>query len=273
MVTAVIISVLILLHVYLEQLSFQERQLNSVFAHRIQNYIEPTRKCYEELALTQQRQADGLKAPAQQSCNEALVPKRILDKLKSMPPEKLRQAYSELEYTMRMTDNTIKDGKLQIRQVPVLGIEVPANDFVIVMSLMSLVFVVGVWINLRGIKAALSALANRKDGEIMRLAKLNTVFLTALEADRGHNLAKATRSFVLWLPFGAIVAATVLGYWDPIAKLLRGPNEWHFGPMDFVLLHLGIALVVILLHFWVAIECKFVLRDTDELFSRDPAKP
>lgn len=268
--TAVLISVLILLHMYLDQFSFQDQQLATVFGYRMTRYALPMQKCYHDLAQYRQQQADGLWAlfPGT-SCNEGLIPKAMLDKAKNLKLPDLLKAYSEQEYIMRVTDKTIADTKFEIRRIPLLGVEVPANDFVPVMAMMSFVFVMGVWTNLRGVRAALAALANRRDSEVMRLARLNTLFLTALETERGHVWARVTRLLAIWLPFGSLFVATIIAYVDIYGTLLAG-SPYTYGPLHLIHMHLAGATVLIMLHGSVAIACTIVLSDIDKLFTPQP---
>ncbi|GEM_PF-5595248 len=267
MITAVLISVLILLHIYLEQFGFQDHQLRSLYQYRTEKYTIPVLKCYEALAVHRQREEDKLATmfPGE-VCNASLIPEKRLKQIIDLPRSDLLAEYSDAEYTIKMSENTLAASKLQIRQIPLLGIEVPANDFVTVMAVMSLVFVTGVWVNCRGVRAALVAIVKRNDSELLRLARLNTVFVTNLEDDRGRPLAVTIRSLVIWLPFVSILAATVIGY-RPVFIALVKNTAGHWGPMDFVFGHLVIAVVVILLHLWVGVECKFVLRDIDSQLS------
>lgn len=263
MITAVLISVLILLHIYLEQFGFQDHQLRSLYGHRVQNYTMDILKCYKALAMHLQRDADGLKSDFPNDiCNESLIPSQKLKEIKTLPRLDLLAEYSNSEYTIKTSENTLNASKLQIRQIPLLGVEVPANDFVTVMSIMSLVFVIGVWINLRGVRAALSALAKHNDPDVIRIARLNTIFISALEEDKGRRLAGITRSLAIWLPFLSILVATVIGY-VPIFAYLVKPTQFHFGPMALVFAHLSIAAIVILFHLWFGVQCEFVLKDID----------
>lgn len=75
--------------------------------------------------------------------------------------ERFLSIYSDREYTIRLTDNTLSKEVLQIRKIPLLGIEVSANDFVTVMAIMSLVFATGVWLDQRRSKGAGKAQRHR----------------------------------------------------------------------------------------------------------------
>jgi hypothetical protein len=268
MTTAVLISVLILLHIWLERFGFQEQQLRNSFAHRVKQHVPEVQKCYADLARHLQRTQDQLPSKEPDSCQPGNFPHEIGKQIRGEATDIARflSIYSDREYKIRMTDNTLGKEVLQVRKIPLLGVEVPANDFVTVMAVMSLVFASGVWLNLRSINAALKALAKRGDPELVKTARLHTAFLTSLETTRSEALARGVRSLAIWLPFMSLFIATLLGYWEPIRDALKGTKQWNYGDMDAMMMHLAVAAVLILLHLWIAIEAKHTVRGIDELF-------
>jgi hypothetical protein len=104
---------------------------------------------------------------------------------------------------------------------------IPANDFVIIMAILSMFIVIGIWLNLRGIHAALSLLRLHSDINVIKVAQLNTVFLTYSEIG-GNRFAKQIRALSMWLPFISIVSATLIGYYPVIKnRFMDGDN--HIG--------------------------------------------
>jgi hypothetical protein len=92
------------------------------------------------------------------------------------------------------------------------------------------------------------------------------VFLTSLEIGHANALARVARTAAIWLPFVAITGGTLLGYFEFFTQMIDG-TPWHFGQTKFVLTHLLVAAIVILLHLWIAVECKQVLKQLDELLA------
>lgn len=263
MTTAALISVLILLHVYLEQFGFQDHQLETVYSNRIENYVMESQQCLEDLIKKRYAQHND---PGDRQDNCERIPKGMQERFSKLSDEDILKEYSSRRYRITMTDNTIRDAKLQIRRIPLLGVEVPANDFVTVMAMVSLVFVSGVWLNLRALSASLREIAKREDPQILRLAQLNTIFLTAFETTGGHFLVRSIRAMAMWLPFLSISLATAISYGQFFFMKLQSGSPFNFGPVAFILVQLVIALTIMMLHLWIAVECKFVVRDIDAVF-------
>ncbi len=263
---ALLISVLIIFHIYLEQFGFQRQQLETVFANRVANHVVEIQNCYRNLASHKQKEKDQIKSEFPTSCSKDHIPKVELEKITNMSPEALLRVYSERELAIRTTDNTITSTKLGIRKIPLLGVEVPANDFVPVMAIMSFVFVVGVWVNLRGVHASLLTLANRSDPELLKLAQLHAVFVSGIGLTRGNTLAKSARVLVFWLPFAAIIAASVIGFWGGVKGMLEG-SDYNYGPNSVLLIHIATSVVISGLHLWIALECIFEVREIRTIFA------
>ncbi|MDF9618398.1 hypothetical protein P5705_12140 [Pseudomonas entomophila] len=268
MSTAILISVLILLHVYLERFSFQEAQLSGTEAHRILNHTLKKQKCYKELIDSEKPGKTNKDLDINSACSVENIGEKELFRLRSLSYEELVHDYSLRNFIINMTDNTIKEAKLPSRQIPILGTEIPANDFVIVMALMSMVFVIGVWLNLRGVHASLLSLEKHKNPDLMRIAQLNTVFLTALENNE-NSLALRLRTCSLWLPFASIVAATVFGYAQPVQELIFKSDSYP-GSITTVAVFFIISVIVSLLHFSIALQCDRVMRKIDRVFKSKP---
>ncbi len=262
--TAVLISVLIMLHVYLEQFSFQEAQLAGIEANRVFNRIPETQACYKELIK--------LEAPTEKPANIDNVPEcsaekiggKLSHRLRSLSYEDLVREYSSSLFLINVTNNTIGAFKMPTRQIPILGTEIPANDFVVVMALMSMVFVVGVWLNLRGLHASLTSLEKHNDPDVMRIAQLNTVFLTALENDE-NTFAFKVRACALWLPFASIVIATIVGY-APVMYEHFSKSDSYAGSPATIVVFLVISILISVLHFLIALRCGRVMKEIDEVF-------
>lgn len=51
-ITSILISVLILIHCYLADSSYQDRQLEMLYGNRISNYITETQKCLDSVVTS-----------------------------------------------------------------------------------------------------------------------------------------------------------------------------------------------------------------------------
>ncbi|MHB2139853.1 hypothetical protein ACX64L_18160 [Pseudomonas monsensis] len=262
--TAILISVLILLHAYLERFSFQDAQLAGIEAHRILSRTLKTQDCYRELVSFEVLGEKEAAGKVESACTAEKIGEKNLFRLRSLSYEDLVHEYSTRSFLINMTDNTMKEVKFPVRQIPILGTEIPANDFVIVMALMSMVFVVGVWLNLRGVHASLLSLEKHKKSEVMKVAQLNTVFLTALENNE-NKFALGVRACSLWLPFMSIVVATVAGYAEPVEELVSKSDSFP-GSVTTVMVFLLMSIVISVLHFLIALQCGRVMRKIDRVF-------
>jgi hypothetical protein len=262
--TAILISVLILLHVYLERFSFQGAQLKGIEAHRILSHTLKTQDCYKELIALEAVGGNKPKIKGGAACSAEKIGEKNLFRLLSLSYEDLVYEYSSRNFEIGMTDNTMKEAKFPARQIPILGTEIPANDFVVVMALMSMVFVVGVWLNLRGVHASLISLEKHKKPEVMKVAHLNTVFLTAIENNE-NRFALGVRACSLWLPFVSIVIATVVGYAEPVQDLISKSDSYP-GSITTVVVFLLISIIISLLHFLIAFQCGRVMKKIDRIF-------
>ncbi len=261
-----------LMHIYLEQYSYQEHQQEIHYWNRIKGYIADKHKCLEDFAWYKQKTDDELPTEfPEKSCNEQKIPKKELEKILKQDTESLIKDYSKKELLMKLTENTLNDTKFQSRHIPLLGIDVPANDFITLMSIISFVFVIGLWLNLRGISDSVQALTKHNDQKLIELARINTVFLTRLETSQGQLLSKIIRATGIYLPFLSLLIAIIFGFSDAILPFKTEENlkaDENFGPDEYIWGNFIFQLIMLALHIWVAVECKFVLKDINAMFNR-----
>ncbi len=259
-ITSVVISALILIHTYIEQFSFQEHQLASIYGHRLDVKTSDLQNCRKEFI-----KAHDLKIAPPDKCSN--VSEKILEQIKTGNIEDLRKKYSTLKFEIKRTNNTLRNTELGKRQMPLLGIEVPTNDFLNVMSLMSTVIVVGVWVNLLGVHASLNALKKHNEPKIIELARLNTLFLTHLETESGQLLAKIVRLIVIWLPFISILTSVFISIMMiVIEKYVNNEESSFYGTLGYVLFNVIFISLVIGVHFWIAFECRYLIKDINSFF-------
>lgn len=272
--TAALISILILTHIWLETFGLQDHQLSEAYAHRVREHVQNAEKCYHDLAVRNQRIKDNLRNTDAQSaypasCELSSIPENLrkLIDAEAIDHDEFLRIYSERKYLIQQTDNTLRNEVLPIRTVPLLGIEVPSNDFVTIMAVMSLLFATGVWLNLRSVLSSLVALENRGQPELIMTARLFTAFLTSLETNRSEILARRVRSLAIWLPFLSLLSATIIGYWHPVRDVLSGQTKWNWGQTDILMIHIGLTSVLIFLHFRIATESSLVITQIDRIFN------
>lgn len=122
----VILSSLILCHVYLERVSLQTAALQGVIAHRIKNQTEETLRDME-------KKLEG-------EVDECVKQKNAIPKDLDVRLE----AFAENKFTYIVTQNELNNTRLEKRSLPFLGLEIPSDDYLPIMSVMLAIFAVGV---------------------------------------------------------------------------------------------------------------------------------
>lgn len=272
--TAVLVSVLIILHIYLERFSFQAAQLKGVQADWVLTHRLALRECYVKVLDTMKKEplaseedsTDHFHNILRQTgeCRENMISENKFITLSNLSWSDFLVDYSARDYVFKMAENTLQKVELPVRNIPLLGIPIPANDYVIVMAVMSMVLVIGVWLSLRAIETSLRSLARHKRNDIMEIAQLNTVFLTISEF--GDSMfATMIRTSSLWLPFVSIVLATFLGYAPVFFGWLQGADGYA-GDKSVVLSFFYISIFVSCVHFWIAWQCDRAMSRIDAIF-------
>lgn len=275
---AVLVSVLIILHIYLANFSLQNQQLQGIYYNRFVNQITILRVCegtvFNELIVLPDKNEDEREKIKNKIINEdeacAGVSNKVRRSLLSTPFMEVVKKFSRLERELTINENTLYGDKLPIRVIPLLNMNVPANDFVIVMAVMSMFIVIGIWMNLRGVHAALSSLCLHGDLDVIKVAQLNTVFLTYSEVG-GNTFAKRIRAISMWFPFITIATATLIGYWPLLQSRIMGAGTYtgldSYDGSDLVIaVFLSLSIFVSVVHCWTAFKCYEVIKEIDSIF-------
>jgi len=126
--TAVLVSVLIILHIYVEQFSYQTSQLRGVKADWIFNHRTALRMCYADIVTAMEKEPISKAENATEqfhrvvkqtsTCKETMITQERLDSMASLSWAGFLSDYSDKEYTFTMGDNTLKNVELPIRIIP-----------------------------------------------------------------------------------------------------------------------------------------------------------
>ena len=133
--------------------------------------------------------------------------------------------------------NTLERVSLGDRTLPLLGMPVPQNDYLPILAVLLVTFVVGVWVNLRGVLASLNELHTHGDQELIRVARLHFTFVVPLERNRRHLVSELVRFLALALPAGSLLIGALLDLWPIISP--RGGDTGPFALMVARTLVLG----------------------------------
>lgn len=266
LITSVIVSFLILSHIYLEQFSYQEHTLELIESHRIKNNTKKVQECrlsfYDFYKENKKFPDDCSKFTPE------LESKTKESKIKEEDANNVIEDYSETNFAMKRTDHAINNVEFGNKQIPLLGINVPSNDYINVMAMMLSFIVIGVWINLVGINASLIALKKHNEKQLIELARLNTLFISHLETESGQFLAKSVRLILIWLPFFSTSLTGTLSFWEIFDKLkLENDKLSYFGEMKYIGFNYLYLSLISIFHLCLAIENRHVIKDINKFFN------
>lgn len=267
LMTAVLVSALILIHTYIEQFSFQRDTLAGLLGYRIENHIEMQRACLQKHVLPDTSLPTKASLP---ECDLSVLPQNIQDAINANNNKKeIIKYYSQLEYLYNKSDNTFKNEKVGEMPLPLLGISVPDNDYMTIMGVMLLIFSGAVWFNLRSVYLTLQALNEiaEKEGHWRRLSRVLFTMTAPVEAGKSHNPALLIIKFVLWSPFLALLLSFGLDA-IPLYNMVFG-EKWYLGSMlTIIIRESGLFCLLILL----AVSASFstaLLNRVEETLSGD----
>jgi hypothetical protein len=205
--TTIIISSLVVAHLYLEN-GLTQAQLQSVSMRKLTGVKE--------------RERSELKA-------------KLLDFQKKNPKEKLPQellnSYVALDVSLQRGDNMYRDARVPERTLPLLLMNVPGNDFVVVLAIMLAIFCVSTWLNSRAVLAPLEKLTADMDASqhFRDLVRLNFLFTGA--SDDSDWLANILQYVVVWLPFLSLSLGAFIDL-RPIVVQIAGDQSFaNAGPV------------------------------------------
>jgi hypothetical protein len=126
---------------------------------------------------------------------EAVQKDEMTTKAKNEAAEQvIETAWQRLQFWNRLEKSATDD-----RSIPLLGISVAPSDYLIVMAPMLVVFVVGLWLNIRSLRAASAAM--RSDSVLRELTRLNFTFTGLTEPGNGATMARIVQFASIWAPF------------------------------------------------------------------------
>lgn len=232
-----LLSCLLLIHMYLEQFSFQQEQMIETLKTRVKE--DPNFRLNH---LKEEIKADIAKG----NCEPTKLSK---DKF-----EELVDEYAGLQYRMRIFDNTLEDVSIPNRSLPFLPMTVPGNDFLLVIGTMLLVFVIAVWLNIRSVLAAIHSLQPSNSAEIREMIRLHFTF-TGLVGYSGveQKIVHIVQYAAFLLPCLSFFISVVLDV-NSIVDASYDPKVGYSGPVGlFILQTVIMAFEIILLFIFTAV--------------------
>lgn len=225
-----ILSCLLLIHMYLEQFSYQQEQIIDTLKSRVK---EDTRSRLEHLE-------ERIKADIAKGTDDPT--KLSKDKL-----EELIDEYAGLKYRMIVFDNTLKDVSIPSRSLPLLQMTIPGNDFLPIIGTMLLVFLIAVWLNIRSVLAAIHSLEPSNNDEIREMIRLHFTF-TGLVGYSGveQKIVHVVQYAAFSLPCLSFFIAVVLDVYS-IVSASYDPKIGYSGPIGLFILQTVIMVIEIIL--------------------------
>lgn len=227
-----LLSCMLLIHMYLERFSYQEHQ-----------YVDTLK------ARARVDKEGELKDKEKQIKDDLAKDSRDLNKLSNEKFEALVNEYAELKYSMTVFDNLLKEASIPNRSIPLLNMSIPGNDFLSVIGIMLLIFVIGVWLNIRTVLAAVQSLQPNNSEEMRELIRLHFTFTGLVDhAEMERKVVPIVQYAAFVLPFFSLLIAIILDIYSMISAWLD-PYQGNAGPMGVFILQTLIMLVVLFLLF------------------------
>lgn len=231
-----LLSCMLLIHMYLEQFSYQEQQNIDVIKARI----------------TEGKVAN-LKAREKEIQDDIAKKKDDPTKLSASDLDNLATDYATIKYRMKLFDNQMNQVSIPSRQLPLLSMNIPGNDFLPVIGVMLLVFVIAVWLNIRSVLAAIDSLKPSNNEEMRELIRLHFTF-TGLVGSSG--VERKMVHVVQYASFGLPVLSLLFALgvdWRSAIKAWHHPDLGLVGPAKlFIVQDLILLFVIALLLFFTA---------------------
>jgi len=209
------LSGILLIHSYLEQYSFTESQLIEVLANRVN--------------LGTKENLDQLEKELRQWPNDKKQNNDFKEKL---------NRYAKNKYNVVFTDNTLNSIKLENMGVPFFGISILGNDFLPIVSLILVMFMLAVSGTLKSLFGPLNLLDLEKNNS-RQLAQVYFLFFNDPNSHR-QALSKFLMYITIWLPPISLTLAIVLDAWPMLhtsseSSFVIGPSEALIGRYVFLL--------------------------------------
>ena len=247
-----LLSCLLLIHMYLEQFSYQEEQLIDTLKTRAK----------EDSPARLEHLKERIKADiAKETCDPTKLSK---DKLEEVADE-----YAGLQYRMKVTDNTLNNVTIPNRALPLLPVTIPGNDFLPIIGTMLLIFVIAVWLNIRSVLAAIHSLKPGDNEETREMIRLHFTF-TGLVGYPGveQKIVHVVQYAAFLLPCLSFLIAVVIDVVS-IVRASYDPKVGYSGPIGlFILQTVIMAIEIILLSIITAVTISKV-KEIGEITDSD----
>lgn len=221
LLTTTLLSSLILAHAYLEKFGAHASQLRRAIAVDTSLYAvhrasaQPATAAKLELELFQGRIA-ALKAEEDDLAQRLVAHKQDPKRFSQAERDKLQadlDAFAEKKYRYQRTYNTLKDLKLRDRKLPLLEMEVDANDYLPLMAVILSVMIAAVWLSVGSLDTALRVLSSARDRSHFEACRVHFTFLFRDERGRIDPINLLLLHAAIWIPFTFLSVAVVLDLW------------------------------------------------------------
>lgn len=237
LLTTTLLSSLIVMHLYLEQFGTGKSQLQETIiddvklAAKLQKCY-PTKSPHASETNNNSKQKGDLKlepelypgrfaflAMEEKSLIERLAQNETCDKAKAdtgnIDNELIDFAKTKLKYLR--TYNNVKDFKLRGRELPLLNIEIEANDYVPAMAIILSIMIAAAWLSASSLESALRKLTQNIEGrQYIEILKLRLTFLFPGDKGEVKCINNALLYAAMWMPFVVLLWSTSIEIWSAI---------------------------------------------------------
>lgn len=150
-------------------------------------------------------------------------------------PDELWENFENLSYDyyepITMGDEAIKH-VIQNRTVPLLNMDIPANDFANIIELMIIVFAIATWLIMENIKFQITCILENTE-ENLKLSMKNLIKSNFLfNVSENSKAAKSIQNFAIILPVFAVILSFLFDLsekCEAILELFNGNNNRVYG--------------------------------------------
>ncbi|MCP4677297.1 MAG: hypothetical protein GY854_17645 [Deltaproteobacteria bacterium] len=200
--STVLLAGLILSHLYIEVHGFQDAQLASTYGHRYRHGTD----------LRLKAQWNMIKG---WSVEERERYSAVVDD------------YGQTKYMAQVTDQTIRKTTFGDREIPLLGLSVPANDYVPVLSIFLMLLSTALWLSMRSLFNILSI--NSFSESFQRAIHLHFTFTGMHGRNSRVGVAAVVQYLAIWLPAITLAIAIPVDFLGPLNAHEADPSI-YIGP-------------------------------------------
>ena len=230
LVILTLLSCLLLIHIYLDQFSFQDAQIVGAIKKRLAENVVAKQNALKKKIVSER---DKYSSPTTQ-------PQDYTQDLDD---------YAQRRFEMITLDNTLNKLEIPDRELPLIPLKIPGNDFIPIIGIMLIVFVLASWLNMRSIIASMNSLDLKSNAELQTLVRLHFTFTGLVGSSAANALAAVIKYLAFLFPAIALLSATTIEIYSMVSAMLA-PSSGYLGTVTELVFR-GVVLAVECLIIWI----------------------